>query len=71
MADEIDVMQEVEQRLLDERIKQATCKDSLHVPDPWCEDCGEEIPAKRRTALPFTTVCVDCATLREIKESKR
>lgn len=25
-----------------------------------CEDCDEEIPPRRREALPYVTRCVDC-----------
>lgn len=30
-----------------------------------CEVCGEEIPLKRLEALPFSTLCVQCAEKRE------
>jgi len=26
-----------------------------------CEQCGEEIPIKRLDAVPFTSLCIDCA----------
>lgn len=26
-----------------------------------CDECGREIPAERREALPFAVRCVDCA----------
>ncbi|REK20553.1 MAG: hypothetical protein DWQ40_05310 [Actinobacteria bacterium] len=29
-----------------------------------CERCGEAIPVARLDALPYTTLCVDCARLR-------
>jgi len=29
---------------------------------PYCNACGEEIPAARLKALPTTSLCVDCAT---------
>lgn len=28
--------------------------------DPYCEDCGKEIPAKRRAAVPYATRCILC-----------
>ncbi len=28
--------------------------------DPNCEDCGKEIPAKRREAVPYATRCIVC-----------
>ncbi len=30
-----------------------------------CEDCGEEIPVKRRAALPGSRTCVGCQTARD------
>jgi len=35
--------------------------------DPNCEECGIEIPAKRREALPGCPTCVDCQQLLEAK----
>lgn len=32
------------------------------VPGPRCIDCGEEIPEKRRAAIPGCTRCIDCQT---------
>lgn len=32
---------------------------------PECEDCGEEIPAARRRALPWAARCVECQTVME------
>jgi DnaK suppressor protein len=29
-----------------------------------CENCGEAIPVARLDALPYSTLCVDCARLR-------
>lgn len=30
--------------------------------DEFCQDCGEEIPAARRAALPSATRCTPCQT---------
>ena len=35
--------------------------------DPYCEECGTEIPVKRREALPGCPTCVDCQQLLEAK----
>ncbi|OWL90458.1 hypothetical protein B7O88_04230 [Halopseudomonas aestusnigri] len=32
---------------------------------PYCLDCDEAIPLKRREALPGVECCVDCQQLRE------
>jgi phage/conjugal plasmid C-4 type zinc finger TraR family protein len=31
----------------------------------YCDDCGEEIPERRRTALPGTRTCVSCQSARD------
>lgn len=31
----------------------------------YCEDCGEDIPLKRRLALPATRTCVSCQAARD------
>ena len=32
-----------------------------------CAECGEEIPEKRRLALPGVKLCIDCASERDAK----
>ncbi len=32
-----------------------------------CEDCGEDIPSKRRAALPGVRTCVTCQSARDGK----
>jgi DnaK suppressor protein len=36
-----------------------------------CEDCGNEIGAKRLEARPVTTMCIECKTLQEEEEKLR
>ena len=31
----------------------------------WCEDCGEAIPERRRTALPGVRTCIACQSERD------
>lgn len=31
----------------------------------YCDDCGEEIPERRRLALPATRTCVPCQSARD------
>lgn len=33
-----------------------------------CAECGEEIPEKRRLALPGVKLCIDCASERQGRE---
>lgn len=37
----------------------------------YCEECGEEIPEKRRQFAKGITRCVDCQEIIEIKRGKR
>ncbi|MFZ7090069.1 DksA/TraR family C4-type zinc finger protein [Primorskyibacter sp. 2E233] len=36
-----------------------------------CAECGEEIPEKRRLALPGVKLCIDCASERQGREVPR
>jgi phage/conjugal plasmid C-4 type zinc finger TraR family protein len=31
----------------------------------WCDDCGDDIPLRRRTALPGVRTCVACQGKRD------
>jgi phage/conjugal plasmid C-4 type zinc finger TraR family protein len=31
----------------------------------YCDDCGEDIPERRRQALPGTRTCVGCQSIRD------
>lgn len=33
--------------------------------EKWCVECGEDIPEKRRTALPGVKTCVQCQAKRD------
>ena len=35
----------------------------------YCDDCGEPIPEKRRTALPGTRTCVACQSARDASKT--
>ena len=36
-----------------------------------CADCGEEIPEKRRLAIPGVKLCIDCASERDGRAAQR
>ena len=36
-----------------------------------CAECGEDIPPKRREALPGVKLCVDCAAERQGRQQQR
>ena len=59
MADVIDRANDRAQEELDQVLEQrrnAPRQESEH----WCEECGFEIPPKRRELVPGCTTCVDC-----------
>lgn len=68
MADKADIAgeyieQELAWTLANQRSQPQPAND-----DPYCEECGEEIPAKRRQALPGCATCVACQQSIELKK---
>ena len=65
--DEVDVErgQMTESMLLAARLSRIQSSMSLAALSPECEDCGGEIPAGRRRALPAARRCVDCQEAHE------
>ena len=53
----------VEQQIEDS-VKDAVAAARARLPagesEPWCVECGEEIPERRRAALPGARTCVTC-----------
>ena len=35
--------------------------------EPYCAECGEEIPERRRAALPGVRTCVACQAVRDAR----
>lgn len=67
MADEIDQAQAVVEYCLNIHI--ANIRQMRHVAAPSlfeCEQCGNEIPPKRRQAIPSVSLCVECQRAMEI-----
>lgn len=54
---------------IDDTVKDAVLRARTMMPAgesaEWCDDCGEEIPERRRTALPGTRTCVACQSVRD------
>lgn len=52
------------QEQIDASIEDAVKLARSHMPEgeshAWCEECGEEIPAARRQAVPGVRFCVAC-----------
>ncbi|WP_031207164.1 TraR/DksA C4-type zinc finger protein [Halomonas huangheensis] len=65
MADEADVASEIADHWVSMRVggllqSVNTVSDNTH-----CEDCGDEIPAARRKAAPWATLCLTCQETQE------
>lgn len=63
MADEADIGNETAAQNLAAAIAQARRENRLSVGREGadeCEDCGKEIPKRRREAVPGCRRCVDC-----------
>ncbi len=63
MADLADMAQERIEQQLEISLRNMRRKEEPSA--EFCESCGEEIPEKRRIALPGVTLCVDCKSLEE------
>ena len=54
---------------IDDTVKDAVLSARARMPSGegalYCEDCGEEIPERRRLALPGTRTCVPCQSSRD------
>ncbi|KAA0011162.1 TraR/DksA family transcriptional regulator [Billgrantia pellis] len=64
MADNADIATE----LMERRLEGALANRHRPLPvatDPYCEECGIEIPAARRQAAPWATTCIVCQSHRE------
>lgn len=69
MADKADIANDLMELNLEAALRnqrQATPVTAAN--DPDCEECGTEIPAARRAALPHCTTCVDCQQLLELRK---
>ena len=69
VQDQID--DTVTDAVLSARSRMPSGPSALH-----CDDCGEDIPERRRTALPGTRTCVACqssrdATIRSVGINRR
>ena len=66
--DDVDRAQEInEAHLADslERLRYGTYRDKACLVSTECVVCGEEIPERRRQAVPGCTRCVSCQELLE------
>lgn len=65
MADEADIATEQMQRELD-AILAAIQSPADSLPSArWCDECDEQIPEARRSAVPGCRLCIHCQGLYE------
>jgi phage/conjugal plasmid C-4 type zinc finger TraR family protein len=54
---------------IDDTVMDGVRRARAHIPagesDPFCVECGEEIPAGRRRALPGVRTCIACQSARD------
>ena len=70
MADSADLAGAVIDAQLSHALSQSRLPNTVAT-DPWCEECGEEIPQPRRFAVPWATTCIECQSIREAKLQHR
>lgn len=60
MADEVDLAQECEALFLQKALEARRVAESRRESLEDCEVCGDEIPERRRQALPGVRTCLSC-----------
>ncbi|MDQ0433514.1 TraR/DksA family transcriptional regulator [Pantoea agglomerans] len=68
MADSMDLVQQRVQEELARNLANATHRPA-GASEFFCLSCGEEIPEKRRRALPGVCLCVTCKEVSEFKSA--
>jgi len=68
MADSMDLVQQRVQEELARNLANATHRPA-GASEFFCLSCGEEIPEKRRRALPGVCLCVTCKETSELKNA--
>lgn len=66
MADIIDTAAEIEELQRNAALSAHRLNRNA-VSAERCEECGEDIPAPRRAAVPGCQTCAECQSLKEIK----
>lgn len=66
MADACELGSDRAQQMLDDALEHRRYQASrLALDNPYCMDCGEAIPLKRREAVPGVECCIYCQQVRE------
>lgn len=70
MADIIDTAAEIEELQRNAALS-AHRIDHYAVSAEHCEECGEDIPAPRRAAVPGCQTCAECQGVIELRKKQR
>ena len=70
MADIIDTAAEIEELQRNAALS-AHRLNCNAVSAERCEECGEDIPAPRRAAVPGCQTCADCQSVIELRNKQR
>lgn len=60
MADKADIAGDYIEQSLELSLENQRSQTKAYNHTPYCEECGDEIPAARREALPGCQCCVSC-----------
>ncbi|MDQ2094825.1 DksA/TraR family C4-type zinc finger protein [Rhodalgimonas zhirmunskyi] len=65
------VSEQIEASIEDELARMKAARRPVGESLTECADCGEEIPKKRRLALPGVKLCIECASERDGRQGAR
>lgn len=63
--DKVDIATDYQQHMLDVQIAKHRIVAPMQASSEFCVECGLEIPAERRHAVPGVDTCVHCRTIQE------
>ncbi|MGE4545826.1 MAG: TraR/DksA family transcriptional regulator [Pedobacter sp.] len=69
--DDIDRAQAINEQLQADAMRDWRLRQQTGSGLSECEECGEEIPEKRRQAIPGCRLCVDCQGALELARGRR
>lgn len=65
MADNADRATDVVQQHVDTALANRPTWTGVDMARAECVECGDEIPAARRDAVPWASTCIDCQEIQE------
>ncbi len=65
------VSEQIEASIEDELQRMKSARQPVGESLTECAECGEDIPEKRRLAIPGVKLCIDCASERDGQRAQR